>query len=333
MAELTPHDAIYHRLFSYPEMVADLLRNFLDPALAAELDLSRMTRLNTKLTAQTGERRRGDMVWEVPIRAGGNLFLLLMLEFQSDMDPWMVLRLAVYTGLLYQQLVAERKLKPADGLPPVLPVILYNGEPRWSAATALHDLIRLPSGSPLWPYQPQMRYHVIDEGVFPDEELQGRSSLLAIFFRMQHPATPEAILGASRDLIQWFANHPDGPPVKRLFRELLIAGLEKLEGHQPASPIPEGLEEVMNMLANHVEKWTKDIEQRGILIGKEEGILIGELKGLQRGKVDTLLLLIERRFGPAPGWVHARLADADLETLDMWMANILDAESVEAVFQ
>ena len=35
-------DSLYHRLFAYPEMVVDLLRNFLDPAVLAELDLSQM---------------------------------------------------------------------------------------------------------------------------------------------------------------------------------------------------------------------------------------------------------------------------------------------------
>ncbi|MBF0134774.1 MAG: Rpn family recombination-promoting nuclease/putative transposase [Magnetococcus sp. DMHC-1] len=32
-------DSIYHRIFSHPEMVADLLRNFLEPDLLTELDL------------------------------------------------------------------------------------------------------------------------------------------------------------------------------------------------------------------------------------------------------------------------------------------------------
>ncbi|MBF0604141.1 MAG: Rpn family recombination-promoting nuclease/putative transposase [Nitrospirae bacterium] len=212
---MTDHDSIYHRLFSHPGMVMDLLENFLDPTILAELDLSRMTRLNTKFTAATGQRRRGDMVWELPIRTGGSLFVLLILEFQSEIDEWMVLRLHVYAGLLYQQLVDERRLKPADGLPPILPVVLYNGEPRWNAAASLRKLIHLPPDSPLWLYQPEIRYHTIDEGRFPEDDLQGRHSLTAMFMRMQHPVSPESMLKASRDVVAWLARHPEGPPVKR----------------------------------------------------------------------------------------------------------------------
>ncbi|WP_130471801.1 hypothetical protein [Candidatus Magnetaquicoccus inordinatus] len=47
-------DSLYHRLFSHPEMVSDLLRGFLDPLLLAELDLGQMHRHNSKLTSRSG---------------------------------------------------------------------------------------------------------------------------------------------------------------------------------------------------------------------------------------------------------------------------------------
>ncbi|MEO5330042.1 MAG: Rpn family recombination-promoting nuclease/putative transposase [Magnetococcus sp. THC-1_WYH] len=320
MTDANTSDSIYHRLFSHPEMVADLLTNFLDPAILAELDLPQMKRLNTKFTAQTGQRRRGDVVWEIPTRAGGNLFVLLILEFQSTIDEWMVLRLDVYAGLLYQQLVDERKLKPADGLPPILPILLFNGEPRWTAPTSLRSLIRLPDGSPLWQFQPDMRYYVIDEGRFPDEALKGRQSLMAIFMRMGHPVSPESILDASHDLMAWFAKHPDGPPVKRLFRELLAVGMARLKGPVPLTPIPEDLEEVMNMLAIHIEKWSKDIEQRG------------EQKWRKEGEATMLTRQLQRRFGAVPEWVNEKITKADLPTLETWVLQFVDAQSLDEVF-
>ena len=328
MADVTrSSDSLYHRLFAYPEMVADLLRNFLDPNILAALDMSQMRRLNTKLTAKTGQRRRGDIVWEVPIRAGGSLFLVLLLEFQSEIDEWMVLRLDVYTGLLYQQLVDERKLKPADGLPPILPVVVFNGEPRWGAATSLRDLICLPAGSPLWKYQPEMRYHVIDEGRFPEEELKGLHSLTAIFFRIGHPGSPASILEASRDLVDWFAKHPDGPPVKRLFRELLAVGLERFKGPHSLPRIPEELEEVVNMLATHVEKWSRDIEQKGW----QAGIQAGEQKGRQEGEATILTRQLQRRFGDLPSWASEKIAKAEPSTLEEWSLRILDVTTLESV--
>lgn len=310
------HDSIYHRIFSHPQMVEDLLQNFLDLEIFKELDLSRIRRENTKFTAPKGQRRRGDIVWEIPIRGGGDLFVLLLLEFQSEIDEWMVLRVAVYTGLLYQQLVDERKLKVKDGLPPVLPIVLYNGEQNWNAPTSLRELIRLPADSPLWKFQPEMRYYTIDEGMFPYEELKGRKSLTALLFRLEHPSSPKDVVEAIGELAEWFQEHPDGPPVKRLFREFLDVSLKRIKGLENLPSVPDDLLEVVNMLAARVEQWSKDIEQ----------------KGWHGGKSSTLLSQLQRRFGNTPTWAKDKITKADLPTLEAWSLRILDAESIDDLF-
>ena len=108
------HDALYHRRFSHPGMVAQLLREFVAGPWLDDLDLDGMERLNARFHAETTERRDGDMIWRIPRRGGGDTYLVLLLEFQSTPDHWMALRALVYAGLLWQQLVQERRL-PDDG--------------------------------------------------------------------------------------------------------------------------------------------------------------------------------------------------------------------------
>ena len=334
---MTDSDSFYHRLFSHPEIVVELLQEFLDPELLKELDLSGLRRVNTKFTAPKGQRRRGDMVWEIPIHGGGSLFLLLILEFQSTIDEWMSLRFDVYTGLLYQQLVDERKLKAKDGLPPVLPILLYNGEPNWNATTSLRKLIRLRTGSPLWKYQPEMRYYVVDEGLFPNEELKNRKSLLALLFRLEHPVNPKEVVEIIRELAEWFRKHPDGPPVKRLFNEFLDGSLKRFRELGNFPHIPDELLEVVNMLSTRVEQWSRDIEQRGWIKGLQEGEQIGEQRGEREGRkeeaTNILLRQLTHRFGDVPNKAREKIAGADLATLEEWSLRILDAQSLEDVFR
>jgi hypothetical protein len=69
----------------------------------------------------------------------------------------MAVRLLAYLGLLYQDLVA-RKETLADGrLPPVVPIVLYNGEPPWDAPREVAELIA-PGPAGLERYRPQLRY-------------------------------------------------------------------------------------------------------------------------------------------------------------------------------
>jgi hypothetical protein len=86
------HDALYHRLFSHPGVVGQLLGEFVDGTLLADLDLEGMERLSAKFHADTGERREGDMIWRIPRRDGQNTYLVLLLEFQSTSDHYMALR-------------------------------------------------------------------------------------------------------------------------------------------------------------------------------------------------------------------------------------------------
>ena len=66
------HDALYHRLFSHPGMVAQLLREFVAGPWLDELDLDGMERMNAKFHAETTHRRDGDMIWRIPRRGGGD---------------------------------------------------------------------------------------------------------------------------------------------------------------------------------------------------------------------------------------------------------------------
>jgi predicted transposase YdaD len=165
------HDALYHRLFSHPGMVAQLLREFDTEPWVADLALDAMERVNAKFHAEDGERRESDVVWRIPLKAGGDAYLLLLLEFQSTQDRWMALRVMVYAGLLWQQIIRERRLTPEGRLPPVFPLVIYNGDTNWTTPASLHALIGLPEGSPLWRWQPDMRYDILDEGAFAEADL------------------------------------------------------------------------------------------------------------------------------------------------------------------
>jgi hypothetical protein len=95
-----------------------------------DLDLDGIARESIRFHAATGERREDDMVWRIPRRDGGDAYLLLLLEFQSTLDPSMALSMLVYAGLLWQHLLTEKRLLPDGRLPPILPVVLYNGDRR-----------------------------------------------------------------------------------------------------------------------------------------------------------------------------------------------------------
>lgn len=162
-----PHDAAYKLLFSHPAMVADLLKGYLAREWIGELDLNRLEAVAESHLSDDLRERRNDCIWRVPWRdpAGGDpvwLYVYLILEFQSRVDETMAVRMLVYLGLLYQDLLRAREITP-DALPPVLPVVLYNGQDRWTAPVQLAAQVpRFPAA--LAPYIPRVQYLFLDEG-------------------------------------------------------------------------------------------------------------------------------------------------------------------------
>lgn len=58
------------------------------------------------------------------------------------MDPTLPARLLVYIGRIWDDWL--RRNERASRVPPVIPVVLYHGPTRWTAATQLLDVIDLP---------------------------------------------------------------------------------------------------------------------------------------------------------------------------------------------
>jgi len=306
-------DALYHRLFSHPLMAEQLVRDFVPEAMAVGLDFAGMERINAKFHDRDGKRREGDVIWRIPTTGGEDVVLHILCEFQSTVDWWMAVRTQVYEGLLWQHIIAEKKLKAGDHLPPVLTLVLYNGEQRWSAPVETGPMIALPPDSPLWPWQPSARYHLLDMGAVPERDLAVRGTLAALLFRLEHPHEPEELAGLIDDVVGWFRIHPGYEDLKRLFTELVR---QAIEGYEASAIMPGDMMEMRSMLANLGETWKKR--------WKAEGVAEGEASALIR--------LAEKRFGPLPTDLRTRVLAADAAAIEAWLDRLMEASSLEALF-
>ncbi|MBF0125180.1 MAG: Rpn family recombination-promoting nuclease/putative transposase, partial [Magnetococcales bacterium] len=229
----TDHDNIYHQIYSHPEILADLVRQFITEPWVEQLDFDRMQPVKTKYQIMQMPKRESDMVWKIPLRPGELIYLLLLLEFQSKVYRWMILRTTIYSCLLWLQLLQEKRISARKRLPPIFPVVLYNGDKPWLMPVRLHDLIGLPSQSPLWPFQPDGRFFLIDEGRYPQEELKQRDSLSALIFRIEQCTDPEEFSSLLTEVIAWFARYPDLTELKSAITALFHNALTTMAGETP----------------------------------------------------------------------------------------------------
>ena len=333
-----PHDGSYKHLFSYPEMVESLIRDFVPEDWVRELNFSSLERCNGSYVSDDLRERHDDVVWRIRFK-GSWCYVYLLIEFQSSVDPWMALRVMTYIGLLYQDLIKAGEVGGGDKLPPVFPVVLYNGEPRWTACLEMAELIApMPVG--LARYRPSLRYFLVDEGTVPEAEL-APDSLVAELVRMERSAGPEDLRAALARLKNRLSERRY-QGLRRAFavwiRRVL---LHRLVPREPVAELNE-LEEVEAMLAERVVEWTEKWKREGLLEGRKEGRKEGRLEGRNEGRDEgrvegrsaILNRLLAKRFGVDifDPRMQERLRTATPEQLDLWAERILDAKTIDDVF-
>nr|MBP8284532.1 Rpn family recombination-promoting nuclease/putative transposase [Chromatiaceae bacterium] len=215
----------------------------------------------------------------------------------------------VYVGLLYQDLIRRREVKPGHPLPPVLPIVLYNGGKTWTAPTELAALLPAVPGR-VADFLPQLRYLLIDENRYGEAELAAMHNLVAAIIRFEHPANDQALMALIDLLNDWLAGRPE---LKRTFALWIRALLLRRSNNTLVLPKVRDLTELKMTLAEKFDQWAQDYKREG------------ETLVLQR--------LLARRFGPLPTEVIARISGASVEEVDIWVDRVLDARSLDEVFR
>ncbi|CDH46700.1 DUF4351 domain-containing protein [Candidatus Contendibacter odensensis] len=68
-------------------------------------------------------------------------------------------------------------------------------------------------------------------------------------------------------------------------------------------------------------------------ISMKRGQELGLQLGLQLIGIPLLHRQLRKRFGELPDWVETRLQEATTAQLELWAEQLLDAETLEGVFQ
>ena len=313
------HDSSYKFLFSNPELVRDLIMGFIPDEWLQSLDYSTLEKVPGSYISEDFQQREDDIVWKVKV-GGDWVYLYLLMEFQSSVDKYMALRMMVYIGLLYQDLIKRGEVLEDGRLPPILPIVLYNGSQKWTAVTNISELIPVVPGL-VSQFSPALQYLLIDENNYTDSELASLHNLVAAVFRLEHASSPSAVSELTNLLADWLSDRPD---LRRMFALWIRATLMRKQEYGIVMPQVDDLQEIRVMLADKVEEWAKAYIAEGEIKGKQEGLQQGEVLALQR--------LLAKRFGVIPADTIALIANAPVADIERWLDRVIDAKQLSDVF-
>ena len=286
---MNTHDAAYKDFFKHPEMVESLLSGFIQEDFVKELDFSTLEHCPASYITDDLRERMDDCVWKVKWR-GRASYLCLILEFQSTPDPWMPVRIMAYTSLLWQDLIKTGEINPGDALPPVFPVVIYNGVRPWTAPLAIGEALG-PAPASLEPYQSGQKYFLLDEKRY-DAAMADEDGLFSYVIRFEKANSPEDIQSVLQSLRRRLAE-PQYKDLRRLFSVWVGRVVLRNIGLQKAMPEFRDLQEVENMLAETVASWKDTWLAEGMETGRAEGRL-GNLMENVCALMETLSITKEK---------------------------------------
>lgn len=267
------HDTGYKELFSYPEFVQQLIEGFAPAEIARLMDFSTLKSHSGSYITPLFEEKIEDVVWSVNVNWQGmaqEVYLYILLEFQSSVDRTMPVRLMHYAACFYSELLKQKVITPGQGLPPVFPVVLYNGSERWSASLDLYDMIMPEPPGLLQVYQPRMRYYLVDEGRYTDEQLGLVQSPLSGVFSIEKASTNRQGLQQAVDrIVAIIQADPHKERIDKIITRWLKRHLQRLGAEVDLNQL-NSLVEDKDMLAENLENWAQQERQEGEKLGIEK---------------------------------------------------------------
>ncbi|MCG5549641.1 Rpn family recombination-promoting nuclease/putative transposase, partial [Halorhodospira halochloris] len=152
-----------------------------------------------------------------------------------------------------------------QGMPPIFPVVIYNGSENWTAQEDIYRMIRPQPPDFLRPYQPRLRYYLVDQSAYSKEELAQRSTPLSGIFEVEQASKDiESMRLAVARLAASIRDHPDKARLDEVITRWLKRHLKRL-----GPEVEEVLEQVnsisedSDMLAENIQTWAEQEQHMG----------------------------------------------------------------------
>ena len=186
----------------------------------------------------------------------------------------MALRVLNYITNFYMDYIANHK--QVKKLPAVFPIVLYNGEDRWTAPVNLSDLIeQTPS---LGTFALDFQYFLIAENQYSQQALLKIRNIVSTLFLAESYYDVDMLEG---ELLNLFSSEADKSAVSLFlnwFKQLALHGRIGSGDYESLETTYRNEEEVRTMLITALEKEKRQIYHNGHIEGRREGRVEGKIE-------------------------------------------------------
>lgn len=274
------HDTSYRFLLSSKKLFVELLRSFIDKGWVQALDEEHVQEIPHSFVLQDFKRQEADLVYRVNLN-GQDVVFYLLLEMQSSVDFRMPYRLLLYQVEIWRYLLQNEEDSLSNRktfqLPPIIPIVLYNGKKKWTAERQFRSLLANETmfGSELLNFE----YLLIDVARYTEEELLSLSNTIGSVFLLDQTEDQEQLLDRLGKLVNTIQQLPEDSQQKFM---VWMSNILKQQ-------LPEG--------ESHIEELVKNVKGGATIMGLEQTLkkmrIEERREGEQTAKVEIAKRMID----------------------------------------
>jgi predicted transposase/invertase (TIGR01784 family) len=256
----TPHDAVFKKLISYPEIARDFLNIHLPATLRNICDLTTLKLESTTFIEDDLRAYYSDLLWSLKTCEGDG-YIYCVIEHQSTAVQHMAFRLMRYaTAAMQHHLDAGNR-----ALPLVIPMLFYHGEqsPYPYSLNWLDEFDDPQLARQLY----SEAFSLVDITVVPDDEIMQHKRVALLELMQKHIRDRDLMGLVDRLVILLVTGIANDSQLQTLFNYLVQYG--------GASRVSDFVREVAERLPRHKENLmtiAETLRQEGHLKGLQEGM-------------------------------------------------------------
>lgn len=294
------HDKSYKDLFSNKETFLNLIQSFISDTWGNELNKDDLVLVNKSYILSDYEEQESDIVYKAKL-GDEEVYFYMLLEFQSSVDFRMPIRLLLYMIEIWREVLKNTESKKfkrkAFRLPAIVPIVLYNGKNKWTAARSLKEVI---SNSEIFAESIlDFKYEVIDINRYNKKDLYDKQNISSAIFLLDQDINRIEFYDRLKDIVVGFNNLSIEDKLQ-LKHWLINANKEEDNFKDNIEKIFNAdKREVLDMTSN-ISKGLEKLKEDGIREGKIKGKEEGKIEGKIEGKTEILIKQLNKKFKALP---------------------------------
>lgn len=257
------YDRAYKQLFSNHELFRELLESFVKLDWIKKIDFSKLELVDKTFISEKYAKTESDIIYKVKLIDDTEIYIYVLLEFQSSVDKFMPVRCLNYITNLYLDMIKEKG--ESISLPPIFPLVLYNGDEKWNHSNKVSDFIK--NNNILGNYGINFEIFLLKENTYSLQELLEIGNIVSTLFITESYYNSELVYQEVQKILDKYGITIPLKLFLNYFRQMSKNEKVDIINNSELEKLYKTKEEVNSMLLTAVRKEKDDLRKEGEVIG------------------------------------------------------------------